>query len=46
MNRLIEVNDLKPVVDKVFSFEQAKEAYEHLQAQKHVGKVVIEIAKD
>ncbi|KZT21275.1 NAD-P-binding protein [Neolentinus lepideus HHB14362 ss-1] len=45
MNRLIEVNDVKPAVSKVFSFEQAKEAYEFLQAQKHVGKVVIQVAQ-
>ncbi|EPQ55960.1 NAD P-binding protein [Gloeophyllum trabeum ATCC 11539] len=44
--RLIEVNDVTPAVDKVFPFEQAKEAYEHLQAQKHFGKVVIQVAKD
>ncbi|KZT21276.1 NAD-P-binding protein [Neolentinus lepideus HHB14362 ss-1] len=46
MNRLIEVNNVKPAVSKVFSFEQAKEAYEFLQAQKHVGKVVIQVAQD
>ncbi|KZT21277.1 NAD(P)-binding protein [Neolentinus lepideus HHB14362 ss-1] len=46
MNRLIEVNDVKPAVSKVFSFEQAKEAYEFLQAQKYVGKVVIQVAQD
>ncbi|EPQ55961.1 NAD P-binding protein [Gloeophyllum trabeum ATCC 11539] len=44
--RLIEINDVKPAVDKVFPFEQATEAYEHLQAQKHFGKVVIQVAKD
>ncbi|KZT21809.1 NAD(P)-binding protein [Neolentinus lepideus HHB14362 ss-1] len=46
MNRLIEVNNVKPAVSKVFSFEKAKEAYEFLQAQKHVGKVVIQVAQD
>ncbi|TFK47836.1 NAD(P)-binding protein [Heliocybe sulcata] len=46
LNRLIEANDVKPVVSKVFPFEQAKEAFEFLQAQKHVGKVVIQIAED
>ncbi|EPQ55962.1 NAD P-binding protein [Gloeophyllum trabeum ATCC 11539] len=46
LNRLIEINDVKPAVDKVFPFEQAKEAFEHLAAQKHFGKVVIQVAKD
>lgn len=32
---------LKPAIDKVFPFEQAKEAYHHLESQKHIGKVVI-----
>lgn len=48
MNRLIEVHpeSTRPVIDKIFSFDQAKEAYAHLESQKHVGKVVIEVAKD
>jgi NADPH:quinone reductase-like Zn-dependent oxidoreductase len=45
MNRLIEANPetTKPVVDKVFPFEQAIDAYAYLESQKHVGKVVIKI---
>ncbi|KZT18108.1 NAD-P-binding protein [Neolentinus lepideus HHB14362 ss-1] len=46
MNRLIIAQKLKPIVDKVFTFEQAKEAYAYLESQKHVGKVVIKVAKD
>ncbi|KZT21274.1 NAD-P-binding protein [Neolentinus lepideus HHB14362 ss-1] len=46
MNRLITAQKLKPIVDKVFTFEQAKEAYAYLESQKHVGKVVIKVAKD
>ena len=46
MNRAISVAGLKPVVDKVFSFDEAKEAYKYLASQKHVGKVVIKVAKD
>ncbi|EPQ55973.1 NAD P-binding protein [Gloeophyllum trabeum ATCC 11539] len=46
MNRLIVANKLKPIVDKVFSFEEAQEAYAYLESQKHVGKVVIKVAKD
>jgi len=43
MNRAIAVNRLHPVIDRVFSFEQAREAYHHLQGQSHFGKVVIGI---
>ncbi len=38
-----EAIQLKPVVDKVFSFNQAKEAYKYLESQKHIGKVVISL---
>lgn len=44
MNRAIEANDIKPVVDKeVFTLETAKEAYEYMWAQKHFGKLTIKI---
>ncbi|TNE51035.1 MAG: NAD(P)-dependent alcohol dehydrogenase [Deltaproteobacteria bacterium] len=43
MNRAIDTNQMKPVVDKVFSFDQAQEAFQHLEAGKHFGKVCIEI---
>ena len=41
MNRAIEADGLKPVIDKVFPFAQAKEAYRHLKSQQHFGKIVI-----
>jgi len=41
MNRAIAVNGLKPVIDRVFPFDQAREALRHLQGAGHVGKVVI-----
>jgi len=46
MLRLIVANPnvAKPVVDKVFSFEEAIRAYDYLESQKHVGKVVIKVA--
>jgi NADPH:quinone reductase-like Zn-dependent oxidoreductase len=36
----------RPVVDKVFSFEEAKAAYAYLESQAHVGKVVIKVSKN
>ena len=41
MNRAIEAGGLKPVIDRVFSFAEAKEAYRHLKSQRHFGKIVI-----
>ncbi|KAJ7728006.1 alcohol dehydrogenase superfamily protein [Mycena maculata] len=45
MNRLLAANieTTRPIIDKVFPFEKAKEAYAHLESQAHVGKVVITI---
>ncbi|KII94432.1 hypothetical protein PLICRDRAFT_100032 [Plicaturopsis crispa FD-325 SS-3] len=45
MNRLITANNIRPVVDKVFAFEDAPQAYGYLASQAHVGKVVIKVAK-
>jgi NADPH:quinone reductase-like Zn-dependent oxidoreductase len=41
MNRAIEAGGLKPVIDKVFPFAQAKDAYRHMKSQTHFGKIVI-----
>jgi NADPH:quinone reductase-like Zn-dependent oxidoreductase len=43
MNRALAVSGLNPVIDRVFPFEQAREALRHLQAAGHVGKVVISV---
>ncbi|GBF44055.1 zinc-binding alcohol dehydrogenase [Leptospira ellinghausenii] len=41
MNRAIEQNKMKPVVDKVFGWKEVPEALEYLQTGKHFGKVVV-----
>lgn len=41
MNRAITLHQIRPVIDKVFSFNDAPEAYRHLQSGAHFGKVVI-----
>src|SRR6266446_3042300 len=43
MNRAITVSRLKPVIDKVFSFDDAPAAYRYLQSAQHFGKVVIRL---
>lgn len=43
MNQSIALNGIRPVIDRVFAFEDAKDAYRHLKGQTHVGKVVIRI---
>jgi NADPH:quinone reductase-like Zn-dependent oxidoreductase len=43
MNRAIAGNTLRPVIDRVFAFAQAADAYRHMQSQAHLGKIVIRI---
>jgi NADPH:quinone reductase-like Zn-dependent oxidoreductase len=43
MNRALEHGAIRPVIDRTFLFEQAKEAYRHLESQTHLGKVVIDV---
>ncbi len=43
MNRAIEVNRIHPVIDRVFPFSDAREAYRHLESGAHFGKVCIAV---
>jgi NADPH:quinone reductase-like Zn-dependent oxidoreductase len=43
MNCAIEANAIKPVIDKVFPFAQAPEAYRHMASGSHFGKIVISV---
>src|SRR5580704_327291 len=43
MNRAIEVNAIKPVIDKVFPFAETQAAYKHMASGAHFGKIVISV---
>lgn len=43
MNRAITLHQLKPVIDRIFPFTQAQEAYHYLKSAAHFGKVVIQV---
>jgi NADPH:quinone reductase-like Zn-dependent oxidoreductase len=43
MNRAIVVNQVKPVIDRVFRFEEAKQAFAHHASGQFIGKVVIQM---
>jgi len=47
MNRHIKANPetTTPVIDKVFPFDKAIDAYTYLESQKHVGKICIEVCQ-
>ncbi len=43
MLRAIEVNGIKPVIDKVYGFDEAPEAFRQLASGNFTGKIVITI---
>ena len=43
ISKLLEAEQIKPVIDKVFAFEQAKDALAYLAQGRAKGKVVIKI---
>ncbi|KAJ5296180.1 hypothetical protein PENANT_c021G08131 [Penicillium antarcticum] len=43
MNRFYQLHQIHPVVNRVFSFEESKEAFKFLQSGSHFGKVVIKV---
>jgi NADPH:quinone reductase-like Zn-dependent oxidoreductase len=42
--RFADTSGIQPVVDRVFTFDQVKEAYRHMESGSHFGKVVIAVA--
>ncbi len=44
MNRALETNRVHPVIDSVFPFDEAREAYRALASQQHLGKIVLRIS--
>jgi NADPH:quinone reductase-like Zn-dependent oxidoreductase len=41
MNKAIEINQLKPVIDKIFTINELDEALAYLDEGKHFGKIVL-----
>ena len=41
MNRAIALHRLRPVIDPVFPFDAAQDAYRYFESRAHFGKVVI-----
>jgi NADPH:quinone reductase-like Zn-dependent oxidoreductase len=44
MNAAITKAKLHPVIDRVFGFDEAREAFLHMQSGSHFGKIVIRVA--
>jgi NADPH:quinone reductase-like Zn-dependent oxidoreductase len=45
MNQAIALHQIQPVIDRVFPFSEAPEAYRYLQSGSHFGKVIVSIPK-
>ncbi|HEY9683048.1 MAG TPA: NAD(P)-dependent alcohol dehydrogenase [Oculatellaceae cyanobacterium] len=43
--RAIDQTGLKPVIDSVHQFSEAKKAFELLEQRKHIGKIVIKVSE-
>jgi NADPH:quinone reductase-like Zn-dependent oxidoreductase len=43
MNRAIARSRLKPVIDKVYPFEEAAAAFRYMESAKHFGKIVVSV---
>lgn len=43
MCRALEAHHLRPMVDRIFPFEEAKEAFVYVSSAQHFGKICIEI---
>jgi len=41
MNRTLVLHDLHPVIDRTFPFADAREAFHHMKAAGHFGKIVV-----
>ncbi len=43
MNRCFAQHEIRPVIDRVFPFEEAREALVYMSGGRHVGKICVEI---
>jgi NADPH:quinone reductase-like Zn-dependent oxidoreductase len=43
MNRAISASELRPAIDRVFAFDDARAAFHHMQGASHFGKIVVTV---
>jgi NADPH:quinone reductase-like Zn-dependent oxidoreductase len=44
MNAAITVSRIKPVIDRVFGFDEVQSAYRHMASGAHFGKIVVRVS--
>ena len=43
MHGSLEVNQVHPVIDRIFTFDQVREAFAYMESAKHFGKIVVKM---
>jgi NADPH:quinone reductase-like Zn-dependent oxidoreductase len=43
LNRAMEVGKVNPVIDRIFDFDEVKDALRYMESGSHFGKVVVRI---
>jgi NADPH:quinone reductase-like Zn-dependent oxidoreductase len=43
MHAAFELSQFRPVINKVFEFDQLKEAYDYSVSGDHLGKIVVKV---
>ena len=43
MNKAVSVNQMRPVIDRVFEFDEVNEALKYMESGAHFGKIVVKI---
>jgi NADPH:quinone reductase-like Zn-dependent oxidoreductase len=44
MNRALGLHQIKPTIDRIFAFDEAPKAFEHIASGSHFGKIVIKVS--
>lgn len=44
MNKAISVNQMRPVIDRVFEFDEARDALKYMESGSHFGKIVVKVS--
>src|SRR5690625_8046970 len=41
--KLFENEQLKPIIDNIFPFEQIQQSHEHMEQNKNIGKIIVDM---
>ncbi|MET0272210.1 MAG: NAD(P)-dependent alcohol dehydrogenase [Phenylobacterium sp.] len=44
LSRAVAASGLRPIIDRVFAFDEAREAFSHMERGAHLGKIVIRVS--